>query len=96
MDKTGHVSDRPLEKYVIVMTRVGLSVLTKPSGCKPSHLTTPQVLLFTGYCFQINSGGELTSTASGRAGGLKLSLYTNTSNYALGPRSYAEGFSVGV
>ena len=52
--------------------------------------------MITGYCYQFNSNGSFSSQSAGISGGLTVYLDAQVYEYATGPSSYSEGFSVSV
>lgn len=53
------------------------------------------IIHYTGYCYQFNSNGNMSTTQPGLSGGVTFALSVDTYEYMYGYHSFSEGFSVG-
>ena len=52
--------------------------------------------IVVGICFAFNTRGEYQAFAAGSSGGISFLMDAQTDEYFIGPKSYAEGFSVSI
>lgn len=68
--------------------------LLSASNLLVKHYGLHSLAYFTGFCFQYNGDGAFNSSSPGKTGGIQVTLDANVAEYATGPNSMSEGFSV--